>query len=144
MTAALIVTAFALQATQEDVEPLAGMTDRINGYRASQGLPELAVDRRLNQSAQAKADEMAREGYWDHNAPDGTEPWHFFTEAGYAYDKAGENLSRCFDDGFDVVQAWIKSPVHEEVLTGDYRQVGYRVAEDDEGCALVVAHFGRL
>src|SRR5688572_4636207 len=62
-----------------------------NEKRAQAGVGALRYSSQLAQSAAGKAAHMIQYDYWAHTAPDGTEPWKFFTDAGYRYRYAGEN-----------------------------------------------------
>ena len=67
-----------------------------NASRAANGLGAFSLNSQLNNSAQAKAQNMADNNYWAHVAPDGTQPG-IFEAAGYTYSAAGENLAYGFD-----------------------------------------------
>src|SRR5687767_6775924 len=66
---------------------ISGLLSATNQQRAANGLGSLALNSQLNSGAQAKANHMVAHNYWSHTAPDGTEPWYFFTQAGYNYQK---------------------------------------------------------
>jgi uncharacterized protein YkwD len=134
--------AVAPQAPAEPaVERVDGLLVALNDYRASKHLPPLRLDRKLNESAQAKAEHLTAVHYWSHVAPDGTKPWAFIKNADYQYRRAGENLARCFKSGPTVVKGWIKSRTHEAVMTDDYRDIGIGTSTGRDGCQYVVAHF---
>lgn len=82
---------------QPAIETVPGVLSYINIYREERGLPALKLNAQLNSSAQAKSDDLVAVGYWAHNR-DGRTPWTFITESGYIYQRAGENLAKCFDD----------------------------------------------
>lgn len=125
------------------VTPYAGVLEAVNEYRASKGLAAVRSDSRLQLSAQLKANDMVRYNYWAHTSPSGLSPWHFFTQAGYAYSNAGENLARCFRTAQGVVNGWINSPTHEAILTGRFVDAGFSYALNPaDGCRYVVGHFG--
>lgn len=127
---------------EKPVQTLPGALEAINEYRKAKGLEPLALNAKLNHSAQAKADDLVAKRYWSHTSPDGTQPWTFIEKAGYAYSKAGENLAKCYASPRALVQAWIASPEHEAVLRGNYADVGFGAAKKDN-CNYVVGHFGR-
>ena len=118
-----------------------------NKERALQGLSALTENQKLNAAALAKAQYMFKNNFWAHTAPDGTTPWYFFTQAGYDYRYAGENLARDFNDSASVVAAWMNSPSHRENLLGqNYSDIGFAVLNgtlDGYETTLVVQHFGR-
>lgn len=117
-----------------------------NQQRQQNGLPVLTIDERLDQAAIGKATDMFAKGYWAHVAPDGTTPWVFIKNAGYAYVYAGENLARGYTTSADVVNAWMASPSHREnMLSNHYQNVGYGILTGNlsgEDTVLVVQMFG--
>ena len=88
----------------------------INQQRVNNGLTALVYNDKLATSAMAKACDMKSQGYWSHKNPQGKQ-WEFFTEAGYIYRYAGEDLAKeCQDDR--CVELWMKSPTHKAVILG--------------------------
>lgn len=115
----------------------------INRQRSAAGKPTLTINSALTTSAQLKADHMAANNYWAHIAPDGTDPWHFFDQAGYTYRNAGENLARCFKTIDGTITGWINSPTHREnMLNGDFQETGFGSYQRPDGCTVIVNHFG--
>lgn len=107
----------------------AGLLASTNVQRTSNGLGALAINSKLTQAAQAKANDMVARNYWSHNTPDGQEPWVFFTNAGYDYLAAGENLAYGFATSEDTVTGWMNSPGHRaNILNGTYQEVGFGMA----------------
>jgi len=103
-----------------------------NAKRVEAGLPTLSYSQELSNAAKAKGEHMLANNYWAHIAPDGTEPWKFFTDAGYAYKYAGENLARDFSNPESAVNAWMASPTHKEnLLSSKYSEIGIAVVEGD-------------
>ena len=117
-----------------------------NQKRAEAGLNALSNNETLAQAARAKGQDMLAQGYWAHTAPDGTQPWKFFTDAGYRYRYAGENLARDFADPRSAVEAWMASPSHRDnLLSPKYNEIGIAVVEGDLGgvdTTLIVQLFG--
>jgi hypothetical protein len=103
-----------------------------NQRRAEAGLPPLVYNSTLSIAAKAKGEHMLANDYWAHTAPDGTEPWAFFANAGYKYKYAGENLARDFSNPEAAIEAWMASPSHREnILSGRYKEIGVAVVEGD-------------
>jgi len=101
-----------------------------NERRAKSGLSPLEYNSTLASAAGEKGEDMINRGYWAHVAPDGTEPWKFFTGVGYAYRYAGENLARDFSDAPSAVNAWMASPSHRDnILSPKYKDIGIAVVE---------------
>ena len=120
---------------------LPGALEAINAYREKKHLPALVLNDQLTESAQTKADDLVLMNYWAHSRQ-GMTPWDFLKNAGYQYERAGENLAKCWPDTDALVNAWIDSPTHEAVLTGNYKEVGFGIAHSTrDDCNYVVGHF---
>lgn len=100
-----------------------------NADRSKSELGTLAINPLLTAAAQAKADDMAKKGYFAHTSPDGTTSWFWFKQAGYSYSYAGENLAVDFGDSSDVENAWLNSPTHRaNILNSHYTEIGIATA----------------
>lgn len=115
--------------------------------RIRAGLSPLTVNPLLEQSACAKAQHMIDNGYWAHDAPDGTSPWYFINNAGYYYSKAGENLLYGSYDEQGAVNGWMNSEGHKANIVGPYTETGICVINDAKfqelkSTNVVVQHFG--
>ncbi len=122
------------------------LTNLANQDRADNGLSSLAVNPVLVAAAQAKANDMAAKSYFAHVSPDGVDPWHWFAEAGYSYQYAGENLAIDFSDSADVNAAWMNSPTHRANILGEhFTEVGIAMAQgtyEGRATTFVVEEFG--
>jgi hypothetical protein len=124
-----------------------GLLSGTNAARSANGFGAFALNSQLNNSAQAKAQDMANKNYWAHVAPDGTQPWYFFDQAGYSYIKAGENLAYGFSTSQAAVDGWMNSPSHRANILGDYIEVGFGIVntpnyQSNGEQTIVVAHYG--
>lgn len=100
-----------------------------NEERSDGSLQELVRSETLDRAAQLKAEDMAKNGYFSHDSPEGVTPWHWFDVAGYDYLHAGENLAVHFTDSSKVVDGWMKSPTHRaNILNGEYQEIGVGTA----------------
>ncbi len=117
-----------------------------NQKRAENGLEPLTYNSQLSGAAMAKGNHMIANDYWAHTSPDGTTPWKFFSDAGYKYKYAGENLARDFSNAPTAVDAWMASPSHREnILASKYREIGIAVVEGDlsgSDTTIIVQLFG--
>lgn len=117
-----------------------------NEKRTQAGLSALSLNSTLSQAAQAKGADMLNKGYWAHVAPDGTQPWAFFTNFGYKYRYAGENLARDFSSAGSAVEAWMNSASHREnLLSSKYKEIGIGVVEGNLAgvdTTIIVQFFG--
>lgn len=119
----------------------------INLERAKKGLAAVTSNEKLNQAARAKGESMFAQNYWAHVAPDGTQPWQFISESGYAYQSAGENLARDFSDEKKLMAGWLNSPTHKaNILNGNFSETGVAILDgeiDGEPVLLVVSLFAQ-
>lgn len=98
--------------------------DGMNTERNKAGLPSLNYNFKLESAAEAKACEIKRTGIWSHKDENGDMSWHFFLEAGYGYDTAGENLADSILDQY-ITERFMESPTHKEnILNQTYKDVG--------------------
>ncbi len=122
------------------------LVELTNAERARSNVPTLTVNETLVRSAEAKAQDLLERDYFNHDTPDGKTPWTFFTDAGYSYTWAGENLAIDFVTAAPIQRAWMGSPTHAaNILNPHYREIGIAVVEGDfngKHTAVVVQHFG--
>jgi uncharacterized protein YkwD len=83
-----------------------------NEDRLLLGLTPVTYNYSLERAAQMKAEDMVKNGYFDHNSPDGKQPWYWMEKAGYDFVSAGENLGIGFTSAKNLEMAWMKSPSH--------------------------------
>jgi hypothetical protein len=103
-----------------------------NEARQSDQLLRLRRNEQLDQAATLKAEHMAAGGYFAHYSPDGVSPWHWFSEVGYQYAHAGENLAVHFTDSRALVEAWLQSPTHRaNIMNNQYLEIGVGTAEGE-------------
>lgn len=123
------------------------LVEQTNSERNKQKENSLTINEKLIKSAQLKADDMAKNGYFAHNSPDGKDPWYFFHKADYDYQYAGENLAVNFVESSDVTNAWMNSKTHREnILNNKFTEVGIATAfgkYKGKDAIFVVQHFGK-
>lgn len=117
-----------------------------NHERHRQQLAPLTYNQKLSTAAYYKAQDMLRQQYWAHTAPNGTTPWQWFAKVDYNYAYAGENLAKNFVSAHATTTAWMASPKHRaNILSPHYTEVGYAVVEgmlDGKPTTLIVSLFG--
>jgi hypothetical protein len=123
------------------------LVDLVNTDRGAQNLPPLKLNALLQEAAQEKANDMAAKGYFAHNSPDGTTPWHWFENVGYAFQYAGENLAVNFTESSDVERAWMNSSDHRSnILNTKFTEIGIATQNgffNGQPAVFVVQEFGR-
>lgn len=143
-----ILTYFVIPQSKQVAAIIASaLVDQTNEERLKIKLDNLSVNQKLIESAQLKANDMASNGYFAHNSPDGKDPWYFFKKANYSYQYAGENLAVNFIDSKDVTVAWMNSKTHRDnLLNSKYTEIGVATAlgkYKGKDAIFVVQHFGK-
>ncbi|WP_119067690.1 CAP domain-containing protein [Rubrobacter indicoceani] len=117
--------------TAYDAEELEFL-DRINAYRAENGLGELVLSDDLTVAAERHNRDMGGFRFFAHDtaqsfyyAP-GSEPWDRMAAEGYSYNAfKGENLAAGYETADEAFAAWKASPSHNSaMLDGNYKVVG--------------------
>ncbi len=119
-----------------------------NKERVQHSDKALTESRKLDASAQVKANDILTRQYFEHTAPDGKTVSDLVVVQGYTYIKIGENLALGdFKSDTDVVTAWMNSPSHRaNILDAAFTEIGVGVAHGMyQGHIVYVAvqHFGR-
>lgn len=132
-----LITIFFISTPASAYSAHPGMVQEINRVRVDAKLSSVRENQALTLSATAKACDMRDRGYWAHTAPDGKTGWNFIINSGYSYRYAGENLAKNYKTDREVVDAWMNSSTHKDILLkGVYRDVGIGK------CGIyIVAHF---
>jgi hypothetical protein len=122
------------------------LVDLTNDVRKDNARPLLALNDKLTQAAQMKADDMAQKHYFAHTSPTGITPWFWFQQASYPFAFAGENLAVDFTESKNVEDAWLASPTHREnILDARFTEIGIATAEgylEGKSTTFVVQMFG--
>ena len=125
----------------------AELVELTNIRREDRDIDTLQVDPELIAAAMMKAEDMADKGYFAHTSPDGVDPWHWFDEAGYDYQYAGENLAVNFSESYQVDRAWMRSPSHREnIINQKFEDIGIATATGEykgDEATFVVQLFGK-
>lgn len=117
--------------------------DATNAERKKAKLDPLAVDAKLLEAARKHAANMAKQDKLDHTLDD-KDVADRVKAAGYAFRRLGENIAWNQQTPKDVVAGWMDSKGHREnLLNGDYTQIGLAVAKNSKGEPYWVQVFGK-
>ncbi|WP_340541068.1 CAP domain-containing protein [Nocardioides sp. GXZ039] len=94
------------------------------------GVPPVRRHAKLERAAGRYARLMASRNFFSHTGPDGSGPGDRITRAGYRWSSYGENIAAGQTTPVAVVQAWVESPGHCEILMGRYAEIGVGYAFD--------------
>src|SRR5262249_34213086 len=102
----------------------------MNRERAAYGLRPLRLNTRLALAAGDRMSDLFTKHYFNHVAPDGTQPFVWAERRGYDYSVIRENLAAGYRDPTAVVDGWMHSPDHRANILGrDFDEVGVAVAD---------------
>ncbi len=106
----------------------------------------LTMNAALRCSSRVHSLDMAVRGFFDHDNPDGEDPFTRMERAGYSYSAAGENIAAGQTTPAEVVQGWMDSPGHcSNIMDSNYTElgVGYAATSDAEFPHYWTQNFGR-
>ncbi len=99
--------------------------DLVNVERSNAGLSPLAYQERLAIAARCHASDMATNGYFDHNSPDGSTPGMRVERAGYVWGAWGENIATGQTSAQEVMNVWMNSSGHRaNILNPGFTEIG--------------------
>jgi hypothetical protein len=135
MVSVKLLTLFSLdllpqnQAYSSAVTP-ANVLELTNYSRQAYRLQPLHMNGQLSKAAQAKAEDMVKSQYFDHESPKGKTPWDFIKAENYNYLIAGENLAINYYNSEALENAWMNSPGHKaNILNRDFEDIGIGVVQ---------------
>lgn len=121
----------------------------INAHRKDHDLSPLRVHPALEKSAAAKNADMVANQYWRHQDRELLESWYLVKQAGYNYQKVGENLAFAGQSEWQIFSDWVSSPTHNaQLLEPTYEDMGLAFdcqsyARTAGGGCLVTLHLGK-
>lgn len=107
--------------SQAQLPNVAGFTQTLNEFRASQGRGAMRQNALLTQAANAHAADMERRGYFSHSSvggPNGDDLVARAQSAGCTLRAGAENIAQGQRSEQDVFTAWRNSPGHRRNLLG--------------------------
>lgn len=114
----------------------------VNEERDEVGLHALSSNNQLNALAQMKAEDMAKNKYFSHTSPTYGSAFDMMTQYGVSYKTAGENIAKGQLTAKSVMTGWMNSQGHRQnILSGDYTQIGVGYATDSSGTPYWVQMF---
>ena len=123
------------------------MLARVNRERAGHGLAPLRRHPRLDDAAQAQAQDMFTRRYYSHDTPEGKSAMDRIQALGYRARYAGENIARGQYSVDEVMDGWMESKTHREhLLSTVFDEVGFGLAfgKNPGGYEILwVQNFGR-
>lgn len=135
-----ILMAFGLVQPARAQDVVSDLLGRINGLRASLGLPGYTLNGALSAAALNHAQWMVNTGQISHTQADGSTPSSRAAAAGYPSSWVSENIYMGSSAGAgDAWGFWINSPIHYRGLTNpNYQEIGIASAAGASGQAFVL------
>ncbi len=116
---------------------------RINRIRQTNNLVALNEVRELVNAAHDHSQDMATRESMSHTGSDGSDPGQRITRANYSWSAHGEIVGFGFAAASAVVDAWMNSPIHREVImTPVFRDFGAGLVYSRDGEPYWTVNFG--
>ncbi len=101
----------------------------MNNARKGPGLNPLSYNAKLAAAAQAHANDMSTNGFFDHVGSDGSTFGQRIRAQGYNYAWAGENIAWGYASEAALFAAWMNSPGHRaNILSAEPTEFGLALA----------------
>ncbi len=104
-------TARSLEAISNAPDPSFG--SMLNSVRAANGSAPVIYDSRLGAAAQRHADDMLSGRFLSHTGSDGSNVGTRVSDAGYDWQRVGENIGRGQQNEAAILEAWVNSSGHQ-------------------------------
>lgn len=138
-----VPTNTAISAASTHVPTVSELLELTNAERAKAGAAPLALDERLNRSAQMKADEIHTTKVFEHAGATGKHGLEYVPETGLTCTTRIENLAADMTSS-GAINDWMNSPPHKAgMLRLDTQLVGFGISEGP-GYSYVVGHYCQL
>jgi hypothetical protein len=104
------------------------IVEMVNELRQEKQVPELTRNIKLYTSSQLRANDLAKEEYFNHISPQGKSLAYFIKQANYNYDVAGENLAMGYSDTKELFETWKQSPTHySNLIDPEFDETGIAI-----------------
>ncbi|MEZ4548266.1 MAG: CAP domain-containing protein [Thermodesulfobacteriota bacterium] len=111
----------------------ARLEDRFCGDDFFPAAPPVTWDDRIADSALVHSIDMAENQYFNHIAPDGSNAGDRLIDEGYQPAAWGENILVGLENSSVVIQNWLDSPGHCDVIRTDLHELGVGMAGNYQG-----------
>src|SRR3982751_222865 len=88
-------------------------------------VPPLTWNDQLEVAAQEHSEDMDKNKYFSHTAPDGSTAGVRMQRTGYAWTSYGENIASGPESEKSVINGWLSSPGHcKNIMSKNFREMG--------------------
>ena len=116
------------------------------GSQSFDPAPALSWNAELGDTALAHSRDMAKQKYFAHQAPDGSQVSDRATRAGYRWERIGENIAAGQGSAEQVVAGWLASPGHcSNIMNATFTEMGaaYAINKDSAAVSYWTQVFGK-
>lgn len=145
ITAISLLTPAIASASSNTVEVFNG----VNQIRITNHVKPLTYNKDLQRSAQAKADDLCNNDYFEHGDAQGRHLGYWIGQAGYNYEFAAENLAKGYNTLQEAISGWQNSPKHlAAIMDQTYTDTGIGVTmcasyQGKANQTIIVQHFAK-
>jgi uncharacterized protein YkwD len=94
----------------------------------------LRMNAALRCAARKHSLDMATRGFFDHDNPDGQDPFDRIELAGYDFRAAGENIAAGQPTAQEAMDSWMTSPGHcMNIMSAEFTEIGVGYTKDASG-----------
>ncbi|MDN4605963.1 S-layer homology domain-containing protein [Sporosarcina highlanderae] len=116
----------------------------VNKERKSKGIHQLSHDLDLSKIAQTKAEDMAKNGYFDHTSPTYGSVGNMLATFNYTWSAYGENIAMGYRAPGETVTGWINSSGHyQNMMNTTFTNIGSGYAKSTNGTTYWVHIFSK-
>ena len=134
-------TPSAPQASQKPQSGTNELVSLINNERTQRGIKALTADPALTRVAQAKAEDMVKNGYFSHTSPTYGSPAQMIRSYGISFRYSGENIAKNSSIQRAHTALMNSSGHRKNTLNANYTKVGIGVAQLGNGSYVIVEMF---
>lgn len=110
---------------------------RTCGSQSFEAASALSWNAELGDTALAHSQDMAKQSYFSHRAPDGSQVSDRASRAGYRWQRIGENIAAGQGSAEQVVAGWLASPGHcSNIMNPDFTEMGAAYAINKDSAAV--------
>ncbi|HET6585815.1 MAG TPA: CAP domain-containing protein [Nannocystaceae bacterium] len=103
----------------------------------------LTMNPMLRCSARKHSADMAARNFFDHDNPDGEDPFARMEAAGYSFQAAGENIAGGYPDAAGTMMQWMESDGHcSNIMNPGFTEIGVGYSSGGQYGTLWTQNFG--
>lgn len=109
------------------------VVELVNAERGQRGRDAFSRDGLVTEAAEIHSDDMAATQNMSHTGSDGSNTGDRLERVGFEWSGWGENIGAGYADAASMVDGWMNSPGHREIILSDNTFVGVSVVPAADG-----------